>query len=378
MKNLYLDNNATTLISRCVEKALINKIRLYRHGNLNSDNANIRDLRNEITELIFDTGFLFFTSSGSEANTTVINSALRKSSRKKFVTSEIEHESIQKQTQYLKKNGYKVSFIKVLKDGVVDVEHARTLIDQDTALVSVQMVNNETGVIQPIEELQRIAHEKGCLFHTDAAQAIGKMRLDYKKIPLDYITFTAHKIHGPKGVGAVWCKHNPQQAIHPLIFGGGQEYGIRGGTHNVLGIIGFSTAVKERFKDIDTKICKIRNLRDAFEEEVNSRIDGVYVNGGAANRVCNTSNLFFDGIPGQALYLQLINKGIICSQTSACTAMYPEPSKVLRAMGLSYDEAYSSIRFSFSEMNTMSEVKKAVRIIEKTVKRLRSITGGVS
>ena len=315
---------------------------------------------------------LIFTSSGSESNAIGILSSVLGGTRKKIVCSEIEHASVSNLIDMLSVQGYHIEAIRTLPSGMIDTEHAASLIDDHTALVTVQLVNNETGVIQPIEQTQRLAHTHGAKFHCDGAQAVGKMPVQVENLGCDYFSFTAHKFHGPKGVGALWVGGSIDE-IYPLIPGGNQEYGKRGGTHNVLGILGMGVAAKHKREALDETLRYTKHLRDLFETTLADQNNMIKINGRESQRVGNTSNIQFIGIDGKALFLNLLNEDIICSQTSACTAQNPEPSKTLVAMGLSFDEAFNSIRFSFSEQNSEEEILYATKRIIARYRHIQHI-----
>lgn len=274
-------------------------------------------------------------------------------------------------------DGIPVTVLPVGRSGRVELDDLTRAIDDDVALVSVQWVNNETGVIQPVADISEICQEREILFHIDAAQALGKVSMPDTEFLPDFLTITAHKIHGPQGVGAV-CARNPV-ALGPIGFGGNQERGIRPGTENLPGIVGFAAAAAHRTRTFADFQLRVGKLRDTFEAQLIDTLDGVSVNGDPQHRVSNSSNLMFEGIDGQALVARLDQVGIRCSQSSACTNQRPEPSYVLRAMGLSEAEAYQSVRFSFTETNTEEEVDCVVdKIREVCEQRGPSSQEGVS
>ena len=375
---MHLDNNGTTF--------LLPEIREHLRELLNEDIGNPASLSaegrraNDIVETARDdlAGLLgcgaeqiTFTSSGSEANVAVIRSALRTTGRTRVVISAIEHSSLSTLSEVLESEGVTVRTVRVSPSGVIDIEDLHDAVDETTAIVSVQMVNNETGVIQPYKTAGQVAHRFGALYHSDAAQAVGKMRCVMRETGADFLTLTAHKFHGPQGVGAIVAT-SPSTAFYPLIPGGSQEQGRRGGTHNVLSIAGLGAAARLRAQSLQRSIASMTSLRDTFERLLRQEIPELAVNGDPDRRVCNTSNLRFPGIDGTALYLRLLSAGIACSQSSACTAQIPEASKVLRAMGLTPEQAFSSIRFSFSVMNSNDEIRRAVETISAHYRILRS------
>ncbi|MCH8135316.1 MAG: aminotransferase class V-fold PLP-dependent enzyme, partial [Proteobacteria bacterium] len=238
-------------------------------------------------------------------------------------------------------------------------------------LVSIQWVNSETGVINPVEEIGQLCRDAGVLFHTDAAQAVGKLEIDVHDLPIDFLTFTAHKFHGPTGIGILYAMN--RNKVAPLIHGGDQEGGLRAGTENLAGIVGTGVAAEIRRKRLTEIQSSLREIRELFENSLIDAFPWIEINGGGQKRVCNTSNMHFCGIDGQALVAQLDVIGIQCSQSSACTNLRPEPSYVLRAMGLTEEEAYASVRFSFGEQNTADEIQAAVVDMTPVIQRLRTI-----
>lgn len=379
---IYFDNNATTPLTDGVKQALLSTVEANL-GNASSlgsyhDRARalLRDSREKVATLTaVEPEQVLFTSSGSEANVTVIRSAIRSSDRLTIVVSEIEHSATTKLCEQLRSEGYKIETIPVTRDGVIDTSALPELIDEDVAIVSVQSVNNETGVCQPIDQVRSFAKSYGAVFHCDAAQGIGKSEHTALSIGADYVTFAGHKFHAPPGTGVI-VSNSDWKGFSSLITGGSQEFGIRGGTHNLLGIVGLGAAAAERTSNLSDAVGYMQELRDRFEAGVIRSLPNATVNGGKASRVCNTSNIMFPGIDGKALFAQLLDQGVMCSQSSACTAQYPEPSRVLRAMGLDFDQAFSSIRFSFSPLNTRGEVDQAVATISESARRIAAVTGG--
>jgi cysteine desulfurase len=246
------------------------------------------------------------------------------------------------------------------------------VISNITRLVSIQWVNNETGVIQPIKEILKICKTHKVPLHVDAAQAVGKIPVDVTEIDVDFLTLTGHKFHAPPGVGAVYAK-TPKQ-LRPLIFGGPQELSLRPGTENMPGIVGLGKAAELRKNNFLKVVRKITEIRDLFETKILQTVPNTKINGNIEHRSGNSTNILFEGIDGKALVIRLDQLGIRCSQSSACTNMRPEPSYVLRAMGLSEEEAYSSIRFSFSEQNTLEEVDIVVEAVSRLCKEIRPIS----
>ena len=375
---IYFDNNATTCPLPEVREEIL-KVLGGQFGNPSSSHSTGERARNHllqsrqsIANLIgADPENLIFTSSGTEANNLVFYSCTNNLEKKsRIITTVVEHSSIKKMCSFLEIHGNEIHHLKVDSKGYIDLEELKDLLNEDTCLVSVQWINNETGVIQPLEKIVEICKERGVLFHTDAAQAMGKIKIDLNKIPIDFLTFAGHKFHSPQGCGGVYVRD--KFLIHPILFGGFQEEGFRPGTENLPGIVGMGKAAEIRLADIDNIIEKLANLRDSFESKIFNIFPDAVVNGDTENRVCNTTNIRFPGIDGRKLIKLLDENGIRCSQSSACTNFDTAPSYVLVAMGLSEEDAYSSIRFSFGVENTIEEVDRAVDIIKEQCDKLRN------
>ncbi|MFA9459508.1 cysteine desulfurase family protein [Thiohalorhabdus methylotrophus] len=378
-EEIYLDNNASTPPLPEVREAMLTAMGA-EFGNPSSAHSlggrGKRLLNNAREQVATLAGArpenLYFSGSGTEANNWAILSAVAQHpDRKRLVTTPIEHSSVLAMVRHLEQaKGMEVCYVPVRPDGQVDLEGLKGLVTPDTAVVSVQWVNNETGVFQPVEEIAQFCREQGVPFHTDGAQAIGKGPMAWDQVAPDYLTFTAHKLHGPQGVGTLVA--HPGAEVLNLFYGGGQESGRRPGTENLPGIVGFGQAAAMRGQRLADICEKMSRLRDRFEKGVLQEVPEVEVNGAPEQRVPNTSNLLFRGVEGQALMARLDQSGILCSQSSACTNSRPEPSYVLRAMGLPEEEAYASVRFSFSELNTADEVDRAVDQVAEIVERLRA------
>jgi len=377
---IYFDNNATTQALPEVIEA-VKGVPGSEFGNPSSAHSTgnraryyLNWSREQVGNLIgSDPVQVIFTGSGTEANSLVLYSCLQSNPAKKLLTTPVEHSSILKLAQGLSANGDEVIWLDVDEMGHLDLDVLQSKITSETALVSIQWVNNETGVIQPIREISEICKQKGVLLHVDAAQAVGKIKINIQNYSIDFLTFTGHKIHGPQGVGGLYAKD--LNLIKPLILGGPQEFGLRAGTENLPGIVGMGKAAELR-KESFTKATKVMlDVRDFFESELFKKIPNVKINGDVNHRICNTSNVLFNGIDGQALVARLDHDGIRCSQSSACTNQRPEPSYVLRAMGLSEAQAFSSVRFSFSELNETEEVSMAIASISNHVRKLQEFQG---
>jgi cysteine desulfurase len=271
--------------------------------------------------------------------------------------------------QDLEKRGSAVTFLGVHQDGNLDLAKFEAAIRPETALVSTMWANNETGVLFPVEKIAEICRRKGVLFHTDAVQAVGKIPMRLRDTAINLLSLSAHKLHGPKGIGALYV--NRQTRFSPLIAGGGQENGRRGGTENVAGIVGLGKAAELASKYLAEENCNILSIRDRFEKSVLEAVSGVSVNGTGASRIPNTSSLSFEGIESSSALILLDRHGICCSAGSACRTGSQEASHVLRAMNPNSDGARRSLRFSFSRFNTDAEIDRAIEIVPKVIEKLR-------
>ena len=379
MREVYLDNNATTRPLPEVREAMM-RVMGEDFGNPSSAHSagdRVREemgaAREAVANLVgAEADQIVFMGSGTEANNTIFYSVVQRAQtgkRVRIVTTTVEHSSIVKMNDYLSARGVEVVSVPVDRYGQLVWEALDEAVTPDTDLVSVQWVNNETGAILPVERIARLCQSRGVLFHTDAAQAVGKLPVSVTELPVDFLVFSAHKFHGPQGIGALYVRSS--KGLLPLLWGGSQEGGLRPGTENVPGIIGMGTAAQlrlDRLKDVQGLMA---SLRDRFEQSVIAQISDVQINGDPDMRVCNTTNLIFRDVDGQALVARLDQEGVRCSQSSACTNQRPEPSYVLRAMGLSEAEAYASIRFSFSEFNTVEDIDETVAHLARLCEQLR-------
>jgi cysteine desulfurase len=377
-KEIYLDNNATTRPYPEVVDAMM-EVLGEGFGNPSSSHSTgirakefVENARNQIATLLgCGSDKIVFTSSGTESNNMAFYSCFRGSKEKCcIVTSSIEHSSIKKMCSYLQINGAEIIELDACEGGYVNLQELEnTLKNKRVSLVSIQWVNNETGVIQPVEEIGKICRSYGILYHTDAAQAVGKLELKLDGMPIDYLSLTGHKFNSPQGIGAIYC--NDKFNLNPIMFGGFQEDHFRPGTENVPGIVGIGKASEIRREKLKANISYMKNLRDSFEQRLLEEIPCVIINGDTENRVCNTSNIQFKNIDGRILRARLDSVGIRCSQSSACTNASPDPSYVLLAMGMTPEDAYSSIRFSFCTSNTLEEVDQTINHIKKFCSELK-------
>ena len=380
MNPIYLDNNATTKV---VDEVLETMLPFFSqsYGNPSSMHAfggmvgqHIKTARKQVADLI---GALpeeiIFTSCGTESDNTAIWSALRSNPGKKHViTSRVEHPAIKNLCEHLSKNGYRVTYVPVDQDGNLDVSFLTNHVSDDTALVSIMWANNETGVIFPIEEIAQYLKEKDVVFHTDAVQAVGKIPIDLSDTPVDMLSLSGHKIHAPKGVGALYVRKGTK--FSPFLVGGHQEKGKRGGTENTASIIGFGKAcelAKCHIIDVNTTV---KDLRDRLENMLLQDIPNAMVNGINASRLPNTLSINFEYVEGESILLMLNEFGICASSGSACTSGSLEPSHVLRAMGVPFTAAHGSIRFSLSHFTTESEIDFVIQKMPDIVNRLRKMS----
>lgn len=375
---IYLDYNATTPLSKTVKQAMIEAMDLFSNpSSVHEGGKKARLLveasRRKIAQEINCTPKrIIFTGGGSEANNLAIKGIVFSDKRKRnhIITSKIEHPSVLETCRWLEKQGYRVTYLDVDKSGRIDPNNFRKYIDNDTVLVSLMMVNNITGVIQPIKELVEITHKNDAIFHTDAVQAFGKIDLDVTKLGIDLLSLSAHKIQGPKGVGALYRKKGIK--IDPIITGGGQEFGIRSGTENLVGIVGFGKAV-EGVPNSIKKMKKIALLRDKLEKGLSLIFEGSFINGKKTDRVANTSSITLPGFRGESILLALSRKGIYFSSGSACSSGSPKPDYVLLAMGLSEEQAHCSLRFSLSVNQTKEDIEHVLKELKDTVEKSKNI-----
>jgi cysteine desulfurase len=376
----YFDYNATTPIAPEVRQAMEpflwehygNPSSLYHLGRLPS--RAIRDAHRHVAKLLNAKDFheIIFTSGGTESNNTAIRSALAASPQKKeIVISSVEHSSVRKLAHQLISEGYTVHEIPVDGHGALNLEILRQKVSSQTALVSLMLANNETGIFFPIDEIGAWLKEREVPFHVDAVQAVGKYPIDVQKSQVDYLSISTHKIYGPKGSGALFVRKGI--SFKPLLFGGSHEFGKRAGTENVSGIVGLGAAAELVFKSLADETSRLSKLRDDFETQILQQVPNVKINGKGAERLPQTSNLCFDQIEAEALLIALDQKGICASVGSACMSGANEPSHVLKAMGLSDEEAKSSLRFSFGRFTTQEQVDYLLTELTQTLKRIRSL-----
>mgnify|MGYP001556501383 CR=1 FL=1 len=373
---IYLDNNATTPVDPRVREAMLPFLG-EAFGNPSSPHAPGRAAREAVEKARAQVAALvgapaasiIFTGGGTESITTAIRGALAAQPGKRhIVTSSIEHSATKNLCEQLAREGCEVTWLRVDAGGRPDLAEYAAALRDDTALVSVIWANNETGVIFPVEEMARLADERRIVFHADAVQAAGKIPLDLARVPAHLLSLAAHKLHGPKGVGALFVR--PGLGLPPWLRGGGQESGRRAGTENVPGLVGFGLAAELAAAALAREMPRVASLRNKFESGVRALFPDARFHGDPAHRLPNTTNFALPGRDAQGLLAGLDRLGVACSVGSACTSGAVDASHVLRAMGVGDDEARSSLRFSFSRMNTPGEVQGALAALEQAAARL--------
>jgi cysteine desulfurase len=376
----YFDNNATTRVAPEVVEAMLpfltefwgNPSSAYRFGA--EVHKHVDQARAKVAALInADPREIVFTSCGTESNNSAIHSALAINPNKRHViTTAVEHSANINFCEYLQKRGFEVTFLPVEPDGSLDIHLLESSIRPDTAIVSVMWANNETGVLFPIEEVAAICRSKGVLFHTDAVQTPGKLKIDVKSTGVDFLSLSAHKLHAPKGIGMLYVRRRTK--YQPYVIGGHQENGRRGGTENVANIVGFGRAAELAVATLHDENTRVRALRDRLETGILSAIPNTLRNGSRDHRLPNTSNLCFEFVEAEAVLLKLDLLGVCASSGSACTTGSLDPSHVLSAMGLTPMRARGSVRFSLGVYNTEAEVDFLLQHLPRIIADLRAIS----
>lgn len=375
---IYADNAATTKMSDVAVKAMLPYLQeIYANASSvhllgQRSAAALFGARQQVAQVLNCTPKeIFFTSGGSEADNQALISAAalgKKQGKCHIVSTAMEHHAILHTLEALQAEGFTVTLLRPQADGIVTATQVAEAITDTTCLVSVMYANNETGAIQPIREIGALCRKRGVFFHTDAVQAAGHLAIDVQRDNIDMLSLSAHKFHGPKGIGLLFAKSNIQ--LTSLIRGGGQERGKRAGTENLPGIIGLAAALKDAQENMQQNTAYITDLRDALRNGLD-KIDGAGFNGSREHCLPGTVNYSFQGINGETLLSLLSNEGICCSSGSACSAGSLEPSHVLLALGLSHETAQSALRFSLCEYNTMDEVQTIITKVTEAVTRLR-------
>ncbi len=376
---IYLDNNATTQVDPAVMEAMLPYF-MEAYGNPSSMHTfggrvgkALKEAREHVATLLgADSTEVLFTSCGTEGNNTAIRAALQaQPDRKHLITTEVEHACVMNVFKQLEKQGYTVTYLSVNRKGELDLSELEAALTGNTALVSTMYANNETGVIFPVEQVAAMAKEYGAAVHVDAVQVAGKLPLNMKNSAIDLLTISGHKLHAPKGVGALYVRKGFR--FRPLLIGGHQERGRRAGTENVPGIVGLGKAAEVASFEL-MYLGREQRLRDRLEQGLLTTIPDAEVNGGGAARLPNTTNIGFKYIEGEAILLSLDQHGICASSGSACTSGSLEPSHVLRAMGLPYTILHGSIRFSLSRFTSETDIDRVLEVMPTIVERLRAMS----
>ncbi|EDS72373.1 cysteine desulfurase [Anaerofustis stercorihominis] len=379
---VYLDNAATTrpynevreIVDEYNDKYYANASSLHSFGR--EARKGIEWAREEIAGLInASPREIIFTSGATESDNWAIRGAAyhNKNKGRHIITSAIEHHAVLHTCSQLEKEGFDVTYLPVDSDGNINIRELKDAIREDTILISIMAANNEIGTIEPIKEIGEIAGKKGILFHTDAVQAVGKMDIDVDKMNIDLLSMSAHKIHGPKGVGFLYI--NKKVILDVFMQGGGQERALRAGTYNAPSIAGFGKAVEIMKKSMSDDVKYIEKLRDYFIDDILKNVPDTILNGSREHRLCNNINFTFKGIEGEAFLYALDLEGIACSTGSACTADSGSESHVIDALGDSNKfEVGASVRFSLSKFNTKEEIDYTIEVLKRTVERLRKLS----
>ena len=377
---IYLDNNATTRTAPEAVAAMLPYFSEY-YGNASSIHKFGGRLAKVVEEgrakvagfLGADPSEIIFTSCGTDSDNAAILSALDVCpKRRKIVISTVEHPAVLNLGKDLERRGYTVVKIPVDSLGRLDMDRARAMIDENTAVVSVMWANNETGNLYPVEALAELAHRAGALFHTDAVQAAGKIPFKLRDMNIDMLSVSGHKFHAPKGIGALYVRRGVR--FRPFVVGGHQERGRRAGTENVPYIVGMGVAAELAMANFETENNYVRKLRDDLHNRLIAAIPSVRVNGDVEHRLPNTTNLSFEYIEGESILMHMDIHGICASSGSACTTGSLEPSHVMRAMGVPYTAAHGAIRFSFSRYNTQEDVDTVVEVLPGIIEKIRAIS----
>ncbi|MBU5613333.1 cysteine desulfurase NifS [Geomonas azotofigens] len=380
MREIYLDNNATTK----VDERVFEEMRPYfceLYGNPSSMHFFGGQVQKKVDEARARVASLLgalpdeivFTACGTESDNAAIRSALEVFPEKRhIITSRVEHPAVLTQCRNLSKRGYRITELNVDGNGQLDLSELERMVDEDTAIVSLMYANNETGVIFPIEEAAKIVKKKGALFHTDAVQAVGKIPLNMAESAIDMLSLSGHKLHAPKGVGVLFVRRGTP--FRPMLVGGHQERGRRAGTENTASIIAMGKACQLAEQYMAEEAGRVREMRDRLERELTALIPNTRINGGGTERLPNTLSIAMEFVEGEGILLLLSEKGICASSGSACTSGSLEPSHVLRAMGVPFTCAHGSIRFSLSRFTTDDDIDAVIRELPPIISRLRAMS----
>ena len=376
---IYLDNAASTQIHNDVLNSMLpylkeqygNPSSIHRYGRLTR--KAIHKARKQIASLInADPAEILITSGGTESNNTALVGISSQFPDSQIITSSIEHDAILEPCKKLNSKGFQVDYLPVNKFGMIDISDLDNTLSKKTSLVSVMFGNNEVGTIQPISEIAKACHEKKVVFHTDAVQAVGKIPIDVKKLGIDLLSISSHKLHGPKGIGALYIRDGVK--IDPIILGGGQEFRLRSGTENVASIVGFGQACEIAQNHLIENMSSIKKLQTLLVKKILDEIPEVSFNGHLESRLSNNAHFTFLGVNGEDLIIKLDEYGIAASTGSACSVNTQKASHVLEAMGFSLEQITGSLRLTVGIFNTENEINETVNILKKTVKELRAVS----
>lgn len=380
MRVVYVDNNATTKVAEEVVEEMVPYF-TQSYGNPSSMHTfggrvakYIEEAREKVADFLGAIpSEIVFTSCGTESDNAAIMGTLECYPEKKhIITTRVEHPAVLTLCKNLQKRGYRITFLPVDNKGNLDLDLLREAITEDTAIVSIMYANNETGVVFPVDEIANIVKSRGVVFHTDAVQAVGKINIDMKKNNVDFLSLSGHKLHAPKGIGALYIRRGTK--FRPFLKGGHQENGRRGGTENAPYIAGIGKAFELAKKYLKEEQGRVKAMRDRLEAGLISAIPNVKINGDTEKRLPNTTSLGFEFVEGEAILLMLDRLGVCASSGSACTSGSLEPSHVLRAMGVPFTYAHGSIRFSLSHYNTDDDIDYIIEHMPKVISRLREIS----
>ena len=389
---VYADNAATTPLSEIAFNAMKpwltehygNPSSLYRMGREAKEAIN--EARKVVGKCLnaampvnekndYAPGEILFTGGGSQADNLAIRGFMHGPSskgRKHIITSKIEHHAVLYTCEALEKEGYRVTYLNVDKEGHIDLEQLKNELSEDTALVSVMAANNEIGTIQPLKQISELAHSVGAKFHTDAVQAVGHMHIDVQEMGIDMLSLAGHKFRGPRGTGVLYVKNGIQ--LEPLVYGGGQERGLVSGTENTAGFIGLAAAMQDACEHLDEKMGYVKKLTDKLVKGIMENIPYSHYTGDPVNRLPGTASFVFEAIEGEGLILRLDNAGVCGSTGSACSTGSLDPSHVLMAIGLPHEIAHGSLRLTLGEQNTEEDVDYVIETVTDVVKTLRSMS----
>ena len=382
MPRIYFDHNSTTPVAPPVAAAILTALQ-DQFGNPSSVHTfgqraktALDEARSAVANLVGgNPSEVVFTSSGTESDNLAIRGVaevLESTTRRHLIAGATEHEAVLNTLKVLGRRGWDVTFIQIGTNGILEPNQLAESIDNRTALVSVMHANNEIGTIQPVAELAELAHHHGALFHTDAVQSAGKILVDVKSLGVDLLSLSAHKLNGPKGIGALWIRKGTR--LMPVMFGGRQERNRRAGTENMPGIVGFGVAAELAKTKLGEDAVRLGSLRNRLESGILDRVPHTNVNGDRVQRVPNTTNISFDAVEAESLLIALDLEGVAVSTGSACSSGTLEPSHVLRAMGLPTHRTQTSIRFSLGSGNTQEEIDHVIGVLPQVVKKLRHLT----